>query len=164
MLKLARTGALTLLFALLFATGVAHAERERYARAASPEKLFVDVVLDLEHSIGRHNFAIVGHNEIGEAVRREGHPAFGDAAIVHFCNLEYARQVIEIEPSLMLYMPCRIAIFESGGRAHAASLLLPDDTAFERFNTLAAEINRKIRAIIDYAVSTNEPAGTGGGP
>ncbi|GAB3684246.1 hypothetical protein GCM10028792_34920 [Salinisphaera aquimarina] len=142
-------------FFVLFVAGVtcAHADRARYDRAAPPEKQFVDVVLDLQQSIGRHNFAVVGHNEIGQAVRQRGHPEFRDAAIVHFCNLEYARRAIDIDPSLILYMPCRIAVFDNDGAVHAASLLLPVDTQYPEFNALAVDVNRQIREIIDYAIA-----------
>lgn len=150
-----RTVAIRILCLLMLACGFAsaHAERARYDRAAPTGKQFVDVVLDLQQSIGQHNFAVVGHNEIGQAVRRRGHPDFGDAAIVHFCNLEYARRAIDIDPTLILYMPCRIAVFEQQGTVHAASLLLPEDTEKPAFNGLAREVNRQIREIIDYAVS-----------
>jgi uncharacterized protein (DUF302 family) len=72
---------------------------------------------------------------------------------VHFCNLEYARRVIEIDPTLILYMPCRIAVFEHNNRVHVASLLLPVDTSAADFNTLAIDINRQIREIIDASVA-----------
>lgn len=117
------------------------------------------MVLDLEDSIEGHNFAIVGRNEIGKAIRRRGYPDFGDATIVHFCNLEYARQVLAIDRSLILYMPCRIAVFDKEGVVHAASLLLPEDTLHPRFNRLAHKINGVIRDIIDFAVTRNAPAG-----
>lgn len=157
---------LVLLLTLAYSTSHAD-ERARYDRVAPADKAFVDVVLDLEQAIGEHNFAVVGRNEIGEAVRRRGHPQFGDAVIVHFCNLEYARRAITIDPSLILYMPCRIAVFEQvagegdapNGRVHAASLLLPTATAFDDFNAMALEVNAQIRDIIDYAVSpVVEPA------
>ncbi|ERJ18486.1 lipoprotein [Salinisphaera shabanensis E1L3A] len=131
------------------ATGTIAAERVRYERIAPAEKAFVDVVLDLEQAIGQHNFAITARNEIGDAIRRRGHPNFADATIVHFCNLEYARRVIDIDPNYLLYMPCRIAVFEQAQRVHVASLLLPLDTGAPGFNTLAETINRQIREIID---------------
>lgn len=136
----------------------AQAERARYDRAAPADKQFADVVLDLEQAIGRENFAIVGHNEIGQAVRHRGHARFPDAAIVHFCNLEYARRVIEIDPSYILYMPCRVAVFERGKEIHAASLLLPTVTEHDDFNAIAREVNAKIRRIIDYAVTPVIPS------
>jgi uncharacterized protein (DUF302 family) len=149
----ARSARFFLLLVLCFvATTATAAERARYDRMAPAEKAFVDTVLDLEQAIGQHNFAVTGHNEIGEAVRRRGHPSFGDAAVVHFCNLEYARRVIEIDPTFILYMPCRIAVFEQNNRVHVASLLLPVDTSVADFNTLAIEINRRIREIIDASV------------
>ncbi len=138
---------------LWFSTAVQADDRAHYDRTAPASKHFVDVVLDLEQSIGQHNFAVVGHNEIGQAVRRRGHPDFSDAAIVHFCNLEYARRVIDIDPGFILYMPCRIAVFEQDGRIHSASLLLPETTDEPAFNTLAIDINRQIREIVDYSVS-----------
>lgn len=137
---------------LIAASTIAHAERSVYDRVAPADKRFADVVLDMEQAIGDENFAIVGRNDIGNAVRRRGHADFPDAVIVQFCNLEYARRVIEIDPSYMLYMPCRVVAFERDGRVHAASLLLPTDTERASFNELATAINAAIRRIIDFAV------------
>ena len=148
---------LVVLLCALIGTGAAAAERAHYDQVAPADKAFVDVVLDLEQAIGQHNFALVGRNEIGQAVRDRGHPAFGDAAILHFCNLEYARRAIEIDPSLILYMPCRIAVFEEGDGVHVASLLLPTHTAHDAFNTMAVEVNAQIREIIDYAITPVVP-------
>lgn len=150
-----------LLVVLLYAAAAnAWAARASYDRVAPADKLFTDVMLDLEYRIGEHNFALVGRNEIGRAIQRRGHADFGDAAIVHFCNLEYARRAMDIDPSLILYMPCRIAVYEDDDRIHAASLLLPLDTPYPAFNAMAREVNAKIRDIIDYAVAPNAPAPT----
>lgn len=129
------------------------AERSRYDRTAPADKAFVDTVLDLEQAIGAHNFAITARNDIGAAIRQRGHDRFGDATIVHFCNLEYARRVLAIDPGFLLYMPCRIAVFEQDRRIHVASWLLPVDTERPAFNTLAVEINGHIRDVIDAAVA-----------
>ncbi|ROO26746.1 DUF302 domain-containing protein [Salinisphaera orenii] len=145
---------LALLAFLVLGASAANAQpqRDHYDRVAPADKQFADVVLDLEQAIGDENFAIVGRNDIGDAVRRRGHADFPDAVIVQFCNLEYARQVIEIDPSYMLYMPCRVVAFEQDGRVHAASLLLPTETERAAFNELATTINAAIRRIVDFAV------------
>ncbi|MES1940479.1 lipoprotein [Salinisphaera sp. T5B8] len=143
---------ITLFFVLAVLATATAGPRGHYDRAAPADKAFVDVVLDLEQAIGQHNFAITARNEIGQAIRQRGHADFGDATIVHFCNLEYARRVIAIDPDLILYMPCRIAVFDKGTRVHVASWLLPTDTHEAQFNALAGEINTHIRAIVDAAV------------
>lgn len=128
-------------------------ERSHYERTAPEGKAFVDTVLDLEQAIGSYNFAITARNEIGAAIRQRGHSNSGDATIVHFCNLEYARRLLTIDPGFLLYMPCRVAVFEKDARIHVASWLLPIDTERPAFNALAVEINGRIRDIVDSAVA-----------
>lgn len=124
-----------------------------YFSRATDQKTFEEVILDLELTITQRNFAIVGRNDVGEAIRSRGYPKFPDTRIIHFCNVGYAHEALTIDPALIVYMPCRIAVFERGGRVHLATMMLPDDSDDPEFNAFARKINRVMREMIDYAVS-----------
>ncbi len=123
----------------------------RYAR--STDKPMADVMLDLELAITQQNFAITARNNLGEPIRRRGHPDFPDAHIVSFCNLEYARRAIGIDPALMVYMPCKVTVLARGETVLIQTYLLPETLAAAGAAGFAREVNSILRGIVDFAAS-----------
>lgn len=123
----------------------------RYAR--STDKPMGDVMLDLELAITQRNFAITARNNLGEPIRRRGHPDFPDAHIVSFCNLEYARRAIGIDPALMVYMPCKVTVLARGETVLIQTYLLPETLAADGAAGFACEVNSILRGIVDFAAS-----------
>jgi uncharacterized protein (DUF302 family) len=119
---------------------------------ASTAKSFADVVFDLEFAIAQHNFRITGRNRIGAGLRERGHETFPDAEVIHFCNLERAREVLELDPAFLALMPCRLAVHEQNGQVVVTGILLPVDHPDERVNAFAREMNGMIRSIVDFAM------------
>lgn len=111
---------------------------------------FADVLLDLEFAITDHNFRITGANHIGAAIgERIGQP-FPDAEVIHFCNLEYARRLLAIDPDFLAYMPCQITVIEDENNGIIVSTwLLPQGSSPAA--ALIDEINAILRDIVDYA-------------
>lgn len=151
-------GALTrALLSVVLATAVAACTQDqsaadlRYAR--STDKPFADVMIDLELAITQENFAITARNNLGDPIRRRGHPDFPDAHIVSFCNLEYARRAIDIDPALMVYMPCKVTVLAQGETVLIQTYLLPEALAAEGAAGFAREVNSILRGIVDFAAS-----------
>jgi uncharacterized protein (DUF302 family) len=151
------------LSAVLLAIGPnARAERiERMLHRTTVQRPFADVLLDLEFAITDHNFRITGANHIGAAIgERIGQP-FPEAEVIHFCNLEYARRLLEIDPDFLSYMPCQITVIQGQNGVIVSTWLLPDRPGPPAAASAAAlidEINAIMRAIVDYATVdfTNE--------
>ena len=122
---------------------------ERTRHRAIVQRPFGDVLLDLEFAITEHNFRITGANHIGAAIgERTGQP-FPDAEVIHFCNLEYARRLLAIDPDFLAYMPCQITVIEGEGGIIVSTWLLPQGPTPAA--ALIDEINAILRAIVDYA-------------
>lgn len=108
-----------------------------------------EVLLDVDTAITNHNYRITGRNRIGtEIAERLGEP-FPAADVIQFCNLEYARRLLEIDPGFIVYMPCQIAVYQTDDGVMVGTWLLPPqpapaDTIIERINTL-------LRGIVDFA-------------
>ena len=79
-------------------------------------KSFDDVILELDFAITERNFRITGRNTIGKGLRDRGYKDFPNVEVIHFCNLEYAREVLLIDPGFVAEMPCRIAAKHSLSR------------------------------------------------
>jgi uncharacterized protein (DUF302 family) len=115
-------------------------------------KSFGDVLFDLEFAITQRNFRITGRNDIGGGIRERGAKDFPPAMIVHFCNLTYAREVLELDPLFITHMPCRIAVYIHGDSVVASTTLLPEDSGDPRINAFARKINAMLRQILRFSV------------
>ena len=90
-------------------------------------KPFVEVMADLEFAISEYNFRITGYNRVGEAIAERQQSSFPQATVVHFCNLEYAREFLVLAADYLLHMPCRIAVYEQDQQVVVEARLLPED-------------------------------------
>jgi uncharacterized protein (DUF302 family) len=128
------------------------AESPRFYEAATATKPYADVLAELELAITEHNFRITGHNHIGSVIRERDNIAFPDYDTVQFCNLTYARQMLEISPAAVAYMPCNVAVRAEGGRVIVTTHLLPTDTPNDKLNVFFRDMNVKLKKIVDFAV------------
>lgn len=115
---------------------------ERYALTTS--KPYEGVVLDAEYAITEHNFRLTGRNRIGEAIAERG-GRYPGHTVLEFCNLEYARRLLDVHSRYLLYMPCRLAISQDAEGTTVATYLLPED------EPAAREVNAILKAIVRAA-------------
>lgn len=116
---------------------------ERYAVRTS--KPYQAVLLDAAYAIAEQNFRITSRNTIGEAIAERHGRAYPGHTVFEFCNLQYARRLLDIDDRYLLFMPCRLAISEHEGGAVVATYLLPEEHA------AAAEVNGILKAIVQGA-------------
>lgn len=114
------------------------------------EKSFQDVVDDLEYAITERNLRITGRNTVGEALRERGHEGYPDVEVIHFCNLENAREVLDMDMAFIAQMPCRVTVHEADGRVTISMLLLPEDHRDPRVNEFARRMNAQLREIAHF--------------
>ncbi|MGI9320866.1 MAG: DUF302 domain-containing protein [Thiogranum sp.] len=113
-------------------------------------KSFDDVLTDLEFAIGEQNFRLTGRNTIGAAITERGEFDLPAATVLHFCNLEYARQILQVAPQYLLHMPCRIAVYQQEGKVTVEARLLPENDPAVRL--LSQRVNRILEVIVSNAV------------
>lgn len=122
-----------------------------YERATAA-KPYDDVLAELELAITEQNFRITGHNHIGSVIRSRENIAFPDYDTLQFCNLTLAKQMLEMSPAAVAYMPCNVAVRSENGRVIVTTHLLPEDSDNEKLNAFFREMNGKLRQIVDFAV------------
>ena len=116
------------------------------------DKKFNDVIEDLVIVIAEHNFRLNQHARIGKAISQRNNIPFPQATVLHFCNLNYARQLLEIAPDYLLRMPCRISVWpENEENTIIEVWLLPEDD--ERTVAFAKKINAILINIVSYGAS-----------
>lgn len=120
------------------------------------DKSFTDVVQELEFAITEHNFRITGRNTIGKGLRERGYADFPDVEVIHFCSLEYAREVLLLDPGYVAMMPCRITVHEQAGRTVVSLILLPETHPDPRVVAFATRMNGILREILAFVL---EPDG-----
>lgn len=116
-------------------------------------KTYGEVIDDLDFAITERNFRITGRNTIGRGIQARGHENFPNAEVVHFCNLENARKVMEIDPGFIAQMPCRITVHEAGEDVVITALLLPLSHPDPRMNAFSRELNATIEEIAEFAAT-----------
>lgn len=112
---------------------------------------FDDVFADLEFAITERNYRITGINSIGRAIaeRHEDDADFPRAAVIHFCNIEAAREILKISMDFLLLMPCRITLNEQGSQVKIEAQLLPYNDP--RLRLTARNVNAMLMEIVDFA-------------
>jgi len=133
----------------LLAGGMTSAKDTSNRYTVSTAKPFADVVEDLKFAISEHNFRLTGHNRIGAGIAKRAGIAFPRASVIEFCNLEYARKILERHPNFLLHMPCRIAVYEHGEQIIVDAYLLPENDP--RNPRIITEVNQIIKSIVRYA-------------
>lgn len=129
------------------ATSDAALDQTRYARTVRGE--FQDVFDDLKFAISEHNYRITGVNSIGQAIAERDDQPYTLSSVVHFCNIQAAREIIEISTDFLLHMPCRVVLQEIGnGEILIEARLLPRDP---RLHEIADRVNLMLRQIVDFA-------------
>ncbi len=143
---------LTLMLAVLPGCAVHKADTAPQFYEAATSKPYADVLAELELAITEQNFRITGHNHIGSVIRTRENIDFPDYDTFQFCNLTLARQMLEIAPAAVIYMPCNIAVRSQDGRVIVTTHLLPVDSPNEKLNEFARTMNAKLKQIVDFAV------------
>ncbi|MEC9315466.1 MAG: DUF302 domain-containing protein [Pseudomonadota bacterium] len=114
---------------------------------------FEDTILNLDIAISEYNYRIIHRSHIGQAVRDRGDKGFPLSTITSFCNITYAKEMMEINPLLINDMPCNISVRETGeGKVIVGTKLMQEavsDPAQKRF---AEKINANLKAIIGATV------------
>lgn len=141
-----------LIMLLLVACAVRPVPPETRWYQAETLKPYADVLAELELAITEQNFRITGHNKIGSVIRDREGKAYPDYDTFQFCNLTTAREILDIAPAAVSWMPCNIAVRSEGGKVIVTTALLPTDSSDVKLNTLAERINRQLKQIVDFAV------------
>jgi uncharacterized protein (DUF302 family) len=117
------------------------------------EYSFEETLLNLDIAISEQNYRIIHRSNIGQAIRDRGQKDFPLSTITNFCNITYAKEMIEINPDLINEMPCTIAVREQATQGIIVSSRLMDEhTSNEKQNEFALKINNNLKSIIAATV------------
>lgn len=115
-------------------------------------KPYDEVLAETEIAIAEHNFRITGHSRVGKVIRERGADHYPEYDTLQFCNLSLAKQVLDITPRAINFMPCNIVLYQYQGKTIIRTHLLPEDTGISELNQFARQMNPQLKAILDFAI------------
>lgn len=109
---------------------------------------------DLEKAVARHNFGVLGVHDLRATMARKGVEFARECRIYEVCNPVQAKKVLEANLEISTALPCRISVYEEGGRRRLATIkptamiaLYPNP----ELKSVAEEVERTLTAIMAEA-------------
>lgn len=86
------------------------------------EKKIPDAARDLEAAAQRNRFGVLGVHDLKGKMQEKG-VAFNRACLVYeVCNPHQAKKVLEEGMEISTALPCRISVYEEGGKTTLATI------------------------------------------
>jgi uncharacterized protein (DUF302 family) len=124
----------------------------RIFQRVTSEYNFEETLLNLDIAISEHNYRIIHRSNIGQAVRDRGEKNYPLSTVISFCNITYAREMMDINSDLINDMPCIITVREEQEGIVVGTKLMITDTQNSRQNDFAKHINKNLTSIVEATV------------
>jgi uncharacterized protein (DUF302 family) len=85
-------------------------------------KSLARVIPDLEQAIARHKFGVLGVHDLKAKMAEKGVPFARECRIFEVCNPHQAKKVLEANLQVSTALPCRISVYEEGGKTKLATI------------------------------------------
>jgi uncharacterized protein (DUF302 family) len=115
------------------------------------DKAFEEVLDDTIFAITERNFRITGHLHIGQAIRDRNNPDFPDYEVLLYCNLVYAKKMLDLDPDMISTCPGRITLRQSDEHVIITAPLWPEVSKDKALRIHMQKMNELIHEIVDYA-------------
>ena len=113
---------------------------------------YEDTLINLDIAISEHNYRIIHRSNIGQAVRDRGEKDYPLSTVISFCNITYAKEMMEINSDLLNDMPCIVTVREEKDSVIVGTKLMIENTANSAQNEFAARINSNLKSIVEATV------------
>ena len=118
-------------------------------------KSFEQAAADLDAAVKRHNFGVLHVHDLGTTLRSKGIDFAHQCKVFEVCSPQQAAKVLDIDMQLNMALPCRISVYAKGGKTQIGMIrpeqMLAQLSDDPRLNTIAAEVERATREMIDEA-------------
>jgi uncharacterized protein (DUF302 family) len=113
------------------------------------------VVEDLRTAVAKHGFGVLHAYNLQETLSAKGYPLAHACHILEVCNPEQASKVLAGDMGMNIALPCRISVYEEGGKTKIATALptklltaLSDSPALA---AVAQDVETKMKAMMHDA-------------
>jgi uncharacterized protein (DUF302 family) len=132
-------------------TSVAYGNDNEFNYEKITDKSLEDILEDIEFAITEHNLRIVDRLHIGQAIKARGNIDFPDYEIFLYCNLTFAKNILELDPALINACPGRVTVRSAGNYYIISAPLWPENSTDLKLKKLMFNMNNIVRKIVDYA-------------
>lgn len=115
------------------------------------QKSVDQVFTDIEAAAKDQGFGLLHHYDFKQTLGSKGFPLSNECRVMEVCNPGQASEVLAIDMALNMALPCRISIYEAGGRTFVGMIpptallkLVSDDPRIEPAARLVEEAMEKI--------------------
>lgn len=96
------------------------------------------VFADIEAASKAHGFGVLHHYDFKQTLESKGFPLANECRVMEVCNPGQASEVLSVDMALNMALPCRISIYEDGGKTIVGMIpptavlkLVSDDSRIE---------------------------------
>ena len=91
-------------------------------RIVESKKPLKELAADLEKAVVSHKFGILGVHDLKAKMAEKGVAFARECRIYEVCNPHQAKKVLEANLEISTALPCRISLYEEGGRTKLATI------------------------------------------
>src|SRR5713226_9515855 len=91
-------------------------------RVVESKKPLARLAADLEKAVANHKFGVLGVHDLKAKLAEKGVPFARECRIFEVCNPHQAKKVLEANLEISTALPCRISLYEEGGKAKLATI------------------------------------------
>lgn len=114
------------------------------------------VFADIQATAAAHGFGMLHHYDFKQTLTSKGFPLANECRVMEICNPRQASEVLSVDMALNMALPCRISIYEDGGKTIVGMIpptavlkLVSDDP---RIEPAAREVEEAIEKIIESSI------------
>lgn len=113
-----------------------------------------EVVEKLEAAAAANQFGVLGVHDLKQKMKAKGLPFDSECRIFEVCNPGKAKTVLESNMAISTALPCRISVYEEGGKVKVATLKPTAMLAMfdqPELASVAREVEETVERIIEAA-------------
>jgi uncharacterized protein (DUF302 family) len=118
------------------------------------DKSFETVLTDLRSSLSEVSFGVLWELNLRNKLQEKGLEFADNIQILEVCNPRQAKRALETQIEVGAFLPCKIVVFEKGGKVHlglprpSAMIGLIDNASL---TDVAAEVEATLKSALDRA-------------
>ena len=109
-------------------------------------------VEDLRAAVAKHGFGVLHAYDLKETLTSKGFPLAHACHILEVCNPQQASKVLAEDMGMNIALPCRISVYEEGGKTKIATALptklLPALSDSPALAAVAEDVETKMKAMM----------------
>lgn len=114
-------------------------------------KSLADVARIFPDVASRHGFGVLGVHDLRQRLEQKGVNFPKPCLVFEVCNPQKAKTVLERDMGLSALLPCRVSLYEEGGRTRLSTLLPTELIALfdhPELRTVAEEVEATLKKIL----------------